>query len=117
MSAQENLNPDQFPEALYHGALRKYKKGTLLTPGGRWSTASIHSGDYVYATASPESARYFGSMHDPSPQSDMKVYVHRVIPAGDIEPHNMLGERDEYSRGNYRAKALRVVGHGPWNPS
>jgi 8-oxo-dGTP diphosphatase len=97
---------------LYHGALRKYKKGTVLSPEGRWSTGSIHSGDYVYATTSPESARYFGSMHDFSPQTDLKVHVHRVVPVGDIEPHNMPGEREEYSSGNYRAKALLVIGHG-----
>jgi 8-oxo-dGTP diphosphatase len=97
---------------LYHGALRKYKKGTVLTPEGRSPAGSIHSGDYVYATTSPESARYFGSMHDPSPETDLKVHVHRVVPVGDIESHNMPGEREEYSHGNYRAKAFLVTGHG-----
>lgn len=93
---------------LYHGSLDQFEKGTVLTPEGSHG-GSIHSGDYVYATTSPESARYFGMMHDFSPMTDTPVHVHRVEPAGDIEPEHMPGEREEYSGGNYRARSLRVT--------
>jgi 8-oxo-dGTP diphosphatase len=106
---------------LYHGSLRQFAPGTVLTPEARDPDGSSFSGDYVYATESPESARYFGSMRDCSPLSDADVHVHRVEPVGDVEPDEFPqgAEREEYSHGNYRAKALRVVDHhvvpGHWS--
>ena len=94
---------------LYHGSLREIEPGTILTPEGRDPDGSIHSGDYVYATTSPESARYFASQKDTSPLTDAPVWVHRVEPVGDIEPHNMPGEDERFAHGNYRAKAFRVT--------
>lgn len=98
-------------QVLYHGSTHKFEKGTVLTPTARDSDGSIHSSDWVYATTSPESARYFASMHDASPQTDSPVHIHRVVPVGDIEPEHMPGEREEFAHGNYRAKALRVIDH------
>jgi GNAT superfamily N-acetyltransferase len=96
---------------LYHGSMQRFEKGTVLTPDKRAADGSIHSGDWVYATTDPESARYFASMHDTSPESDSPVHIHRVEPIGDVEPDVFLGERDKFSQGNYRAKALRVLDH------
>jgi 8-oxo-dGTP pyrophosphatase MutT (NUDIX family) len=94
---------------LYHGSLDKFEKGTVITPEGRNPGYSIHGGDYVHATTSPENARYFGSMHDFSSLTDTPVHVHRVEPVGDIEPYNMPGEDERFAHGNYRAKAFRVT--------
>jgi len=96
---------------LYHGSLHQYAPGTVLTPEGKDAEGSRWSGDYVYAATSPEAARYFGSMHDTTPMSDADVHVHRVEPVGDVEPDEFPeGAEDErFARGNYRAKALRVL--------
>jgi 8-oxo-dGTP pyrophosphatase MutT (NUDIX family) len=94
---------------LYHGSLDRFEPGTVLTPEGRNPGYSIHGGDYVHATTSPENARYFGSMRDFSPLTDTPVHVHKVEPVGDIEPYGMPGEDERFAHGNYRAKAFRVV--------
>jgi 8-oxo-dGTP diphosphatase len=96
---------------LYHGSLSQFAPGTILTPEGRDPDGSSWSGDHVYASESPEAARYFGSMHDTTPQSNADVHVHRVEPVGDVEPDEFPeGAEDErFARGNYRAKALRVL--------
>lgn len=93
----------------YHGSLDEFPRGTVLTPEGKKPGGSIHSGDYVYATTSPEAARYFGSMHDDSPLTDRDVYVHRVEPVGDLESDDFRGEDERFAQGNYRAKALRIL--------
>lgn len=98
---------------LYHGSLSQFAPGTLLTPEGTDHTGyrSRFSGEHVFMTTSPEAARYFGSMHDDSPDSDMDVHIHRVEPVGDVEPDDFPeGAEDErFARGNYKAPALRVI--------
>lgn len=94
---------------LYHGSLREFPVGTVLTPEGKDPGGSRFSGDYVYATTNPAAARYFGSMHDDSPLSDRDVYVHRVEPLGAVEPDDFPAEDERYAEGNYKAKALRVT--------
>lgn len=94
---------------LYHGSLHEFPRGTVLTPAGKDSGGSRFSGDYVYASTTPEAARYFGSMHDTTPLSNADVYVHRVEPVGDVEPDDFPAEDERYAGGNYRAKALRVL--------
>ena len=96
---------------LYHGSLRQFAPGTVLTPEDRDPEGSIFSGDHVYASTTPEAARYFGSMHDTSPLTDMDVHVHRVEPVGEVEPDDFPeGAEDErFAEGNYKARALRVI--------
>jgi 8-oxo-dGTP diphosphatase len=107
---------------LYHGSMQEYPRGAVLTPEGRDPDGSIHSGDYVYATTNPDAARYFASTHDTSPMTDQDVHIHRVEPAGDVEPDEFpaAAEDERFREGNYRAKALRVVDHyqthGHWAP-
>ena len=96
---------------LYHGSLREHPAGTVLTPGDKDPEGSAFSGDYVYAAASPEAARYFASQHDTTPLTNRDVYVHRVEPVGGVEPDDFpAGAEDaRFATGNYRAKALRVL--------
>jgi hypothetical protein len=96
--------------ALYHGSMREFAPGAVLTPEAR-DGGSVHSGDYVYATTSPDAARYFASMHDTSPETDQDVHVHRVEPVGGVEPDDFPAEDERFAHGNVRAKALRVMDH------
>lgn len=109
-AAQEPYRPGV---PLYHGSLDQHAPGTLLTPEGtdHRGYRSRFSGDHVFMTTNPDAARYFGSMHDDSPDSDMDVHIHRVEPVGDVEPDDFPeGAEDErFARGNYKAPALRVI--------
>lgn len=112
MSAEENLNPQQF----YHGSRYSFKPGQVLTGGHMTSNQGNGApGEHVYMSGRPEvAARFATYASGPDRNPDARPKLYQVEPTDAVEP-----DPDEQpSNQSYRSRSVRVVRsmrHGSWD--
>jgi len=117
MSAQENLNPQQF----YHGSNQEFKPGDMLTPAGgkahadSWDNKDYSPGEYVHTTLDPGTAHLVAGRKN---DYEGLGHVYTVEHTGPVEEDKSMNA-DMQSAGarNFRTKSpVRVTGedHDWW---